>query len=140
MGRGVSIAAISATLLLVGCGQQPTTGPDPAVDRNTESTGKAVQGAKDNVTLDCASALSVSVAVEAGAVYTPQAQVSLLVEQPVRIIVQSDAPTTVDLRGSETYEIVDLQPGVSAVCTTYRAAGQYPLQIGDAIPLVFQVG
>ena len=89
--------------------------------------------------LDCSSALSVSVALQEGVAYTPQSQVTLLVDQPVRIVVQSDAATLIDLRGSETYDVIEVEPGLTAVCTTYRTDGQYPVQVGDSIPFVFVI-
>jgi hypothetical protein len=134
-----ALLPILVVLFLTGCGQQSNGNLQPAGAPSSESTLNSNQSEAANLTLDCSSAITVSITVEEGRAYSPEQQISLLVDQPVRIVVQSDEVTTIDLRGSETYSVVEIEPGLSSVCTTYRQTGQYPVQVGNLIPLVFVV-
>lgn len=125
---------VVAALLLTGCSSDPA--PTPEVP---SSVGKVTTQERPRDPLDCSAAPLFSITVVGGESYTPDSQASLIVSQPVRIVIDSDIATTVDLRGSETFEVVDIDPGVSSICTTYLSAGQYAVQVGELIPLVFTV-
>jgi hypothetical protein len=130
---------ILVVLLLTGCGQQSEGNPNLESSPGSEIAINPTEGATAKLALDCSTATTVSVTVEEGRAYSPGQQIPLLVDEPVRIVVQSDEVTTIDLRGSETYSVVEIEPGLSSVCTTYRQTGQYPVQVGNLIPLVFVV-
>jgi len=134
-----AIFTILLVLFLSGCGQQSDDNLKPVTAPSLESTVNPTQSEVVNPALDCSSAMTVSITVEEGRAYSPEKQIPLLVDQPVRIFFQSDVATSIDLRGSETYTVVEIDPGVAAVCTAYRQTGQYPVQVGNLIPLVFVV-
>ena len=126
-------------MFLTSCSQQDGDNLVSNVAPNSKITEDSKVSNSSSSFLDCSGAITVSVSIDAGRAYTPDQSIALLVDQPVRIVVQSDVAVVIDLRGSESYNVIQAESGLNSVCTSYRESGQYPVQIDEFIPLVFVV-
>jgi hypothetical protein len=119
-------------LLVTGCsdGVEPSPVEDSApLDRNTSTTA-------DGST--CGNESSANVSASDGFVVADRDTLDTMVGEGVLVAVNTDVPVQLRAGGSDIDE-VDLAPGVSALCLTYRSPGSFAVVVDDRVVLQIRV-